>query len=84
MMLDRLVERVEDRREAFEDVDAPLELGQLELEAARDDLLAEVEEVAQHRRAGSSRSGPGDLRVRRRHQAGQVDVEVRLLSGVCL
>ena len=30
---DRLVERVEDDREAFEDVDAPLELGQLELEA---------------------------------------------------
>ncbi len=38
---DRLVEHVEDEREAFEDVDAALQLRQLELEPPADRLLAE-------------------------------------------
>ena len=43
--LDDLVERVEDRFEALEEVDALLERGQLVLEPPRDDLEPEVEEV---------------------------------------
>ena len=43
--LDRLVERVEDDREAFEDVDPPLELPQLVLEPPADGDEPEVEEV---------------------------------------
>src|SRR6185436_13201640 len=45
--LDQLIERVEDRDEAVEDVDPVLELGELVLEAPLDDLEPEVEEVAE-------------------------------------
>src|SRR6476646_1063663 len=44
---DDLVERVVDLGVALEDVDAPVELVEIEAEAPRDDLEAEVEEVAQ-------------------------------------
>ena len=43
--LQDLVERVEDLLEAFEDVDAPLERLELVLQAPRDDVEAEVQEV---------------------------------------
>ena len=54
--LEDLVERVEDDREAVEDVHPPRELGELVLEALRDDVEAEVQEVPEHR-PRSRRSG---------------------------
>ena len=71
---DRLVEHVEDEREAFEDMDAALQLGQLELEPPAHRLLAEGEELTQHRRQVDPQ-GSGDLFVVRRKEAGEVDVE---------
>ncbi len=68
---------VEDDREALQDVDAALELRQLELEPAADGLLAEGQELAQHRRQIDAQR-PGDLAVLRRDEAGQVDVEPAL------
>ena len=54
---DRLVEVVEDDREAFEDVDPPEQVLQLVLEPAGDDLEPEVEEVLEDRSSG--RAGRG-------------------------
>ena len=65
---DDLVERVEDRLEAFEDVDPLLQRGELVLEPPGHDLEAEVQEVpedlladraARAVRAPGSRSGSG-------------------------
>ena len=44
---DRLVQRVEDDLEAFEDVDASLELRQVVLQPAHGDVEAEIQEGAQ-------------------------------------
>ena len=46
---DRLVEVVEDDREAFEDVDAVEQVLELELQPPGDDFQAEVEEVLEDR-----------------------------------
>ena len=54
-----------------------VELVELEAEAARDDLEAEVEEVAQAALEVEP-LGAADLGVVRRHQAGQVDLHVGL------
>ncbi len=67
MMLDDLVERVEDLREPLEDVDPLLERGELVLEAPRDDLEAEVEEVPEDR-LQIEPLGAADLRVLGRHR----------------
>ncbi len=45
---DRLIEGVEDDLECFEDVDAPQELGEIELEPPAHHVPPEVEEVLQH------------------------------------
>ncbi len=78
---DDLIERVEHSREAFEDVDALFELFKLVLEPAGDDLQAEVQEVLQNR-AQIAAFGPAHLRIVRRNQAGEVDVEIRLQRRV--
>jgi hypothetical protein len=65
----------------FQDVDPLLQLGQLELEAPPHRLLAELDELAQHRREIDAQR-PGDLLVVGRHQAGQVDVEPGLQRRV--
>ena len=49
---DCLVERIEDDGETFEEVNAPLELGQLIFEAPGNDFLAKIEELAQESNAG--------------------------------
>ena len=83
--LDRLVQGVEDDAEAFQDVDAPPQLLQLELEAPPHRRQAEIEEVAQHLLEAEP---PGlrrpllAVRVVDRHQAGQVEGEVLLQGGV--
>ncbi len=78
---DDLVERVEDRLEAFEDVDALLERGELVLEPARHDLEPEVQEVPEDL-LEIEPLGAADLGVLGRNQAGQVDGEVDLQRRV--
>src|SRR3569623_1218664 len=87
--LDRLVERIEDRDEAFQDVDALLELGEQVLEPALGDVDAEVEEVLEHlldaallRRRRRPRGHRAVGHQLGRHEARQVDVEARLQSRV--
>ena len=78
---DRAVEVVVDLRERVEDVEARLELALLVLEPPRDDDHAEVEELAAEVAQRHPRRLP-DARVRRRQEAGQVHVEVRLQRRV--
>ena len=59
-----------------------LELRQLELEAPRDDLEAEVEEVRGASPRGRAARARPTSRVVGRDQAGEVDVEVRLQRRV--
>jgi len=80
--LEHLVEGVVDLLEALEDVQALLDLLQVELEAPGDDLEAEIEEVAEDALQIEPLRRP-HLRVVGRHQAGQVHAEVRR-KGVCL
>jgi hypothetical protein len=70
----RFVQRIEDDREAFQDVDTPAQLRQLELEATPDDFLAKVEELAQDLQKVELHR-PRHLAVLRRHEAGHVHVE---------
>ena len=66
---DDLVERVEDLLEAFEDVDALLERGELVLEPPGDDLEAEVQEVPEHLRA--DRAAPAGRPPGSRSESGR-------------
>ena len=75
--LDGLVERIEDDREALQDVDPLLQRAELVLQPPGDHLEAEVEEVAE-RRPQVHLLGRGDLRVVGRHERRHVDVEARL------
>ncbi len=79
--LDDLVERVEDRFEAFEDVDAPLERRKLVFEPAGDHLEPEVQEVPQNLLEIEALR-PAHLGVFSRHQTRQVDREVGLQGRV--
>ena len=74
---DRLVQVVEDDREAFEDVDAVEQVLQLEPQPAGDDLEPEVEEMLEDRLQVEP-SRDGDLGPFGRQQAGQVDAVVDL------
>ena len=78
--LDGLVQGVEDDAEAFQDVDAPLELFQFVLEAALDRLEAEIEEVPQDRLEAQPLWL--QLAVGGRHQTGHVVGEALLEGGV--
>ena len=76
-----LVERVEDRLEAFEDVDPLLQRRQLVLEPARDHVEAEVQEVPEDL-FQIEPLGPADLGILGRDQARQVDRHVDLQRRV--
>ena len=76
-----LVERVVDLLEAFEDMQPLLHFLEVELEAAGDDLEAEVEEVTEDGLEVEP-LGRADLGIVGRHQAGEVDAEVRLQRRV--
>ena len=75
--LQDLVERVEDGLEAFEDVDARLQRFELVLEPGAHDLEPEVQELPEDL-VQLEPLGLADERVLGRHQARQVDREVRL------
>ena len=79
--LEHLVERVVDPLESLQDVQPLLHFLQVELEPPRDDLEAEIEEVAEDLLQREA-LGSADLRVVGGHQRRQVDVEVRLQRGV--
>ena len=70
---DRLVEVVEDDREAFEDVDPLEQVLQLVAEPAGDDFQPEVEEMLEDA-LEIEPAGDGDLGPGGGQQAGQVDV----------
>src|SRR4029077_12016608 len=78
---DDFVEGVEDRFEAFEDVDALLQRRKLVLEPPRDDLHAEVKEVPENL-LEIEPFGPADLGILGRNQAREVDGEVQLQRRV--
>ena len=75
--LDGLVDGIKDFLEAFEDVDPLLQLRQLVLQPARDDIEAEVQKMMQDRRQ-INLLRRRHLRVIGRDEAGQVDVEAGL------
>src|SRR5213075_2531632 len=79
--LDQVVEDVEGEREAFERVNAPLELAQLVRQALRHDFEPEMQEMPEYL-LETEPLGPADLGVVGRDEAGQVDVEVRLQQRV--
>ena len=79
--LEDLVQRVEDQRESVQDVDASFQGGQLVFEARGDDVQTEVQEVPQ-RLLQRHAAWRADLRILRRRQARQVDVEVVLQRRV--
>ena len=74
--LQYLVERVEDLLEALEDVDALGQRGVLVGQPPRHHFQPEMQEVPEDLRQIEA-LGPADLRVLGRHQAGQVEREVR-------
>ena len=79
--LDDLVERVEHRLEAVENVDALLQRGELVLQPLGHHLEAEMEEVPEDLLEVEP-LGPAELGVLGRDQAGQVDGKIELQRGV--
>ncbi len=78
---DRLVQVLEDDREAFEDVDPLEQVPQLESQPPGDDLQAEVEELLEDRLQIQA-AGNGHLGPLGRQQAGEIDAVVDLEGRV--